>query len=224
MKVLIIEDDYATIETISLSLQVGWQEAKVESTKMGREGIELAKRENPDVVILDLGLPDIDGFEVIKAIRLFSDVPVIVLTVRGEEAEIIKGLEWGADEYIIKPFRRLELLARIKNVLKKQHCAGDKSYLRFGPFELDVAARKLKNGEKLIGLTSIESHILYYLALNKGNVLTYNSIANEVWGHNYPGTNEALRVHIRHLRKKIEFDATKPQLILTKPGIGYMLA
>lgn len=223
MKVLIIEDDYTTVETISLSFQVGWPEAKVVSTKLGEEGIDLVEKESPDIVILDLGLPDIDGFEVLKRIRLFSNVPIIILTVRGEESDVVKALEWGADEYLIKPFRQLELLARVKSIIRKRLCPEGGLYLNFGPFQFDVSMRKIKHGEKVINLTSTESLILYQLAINTGKVLTLSSLSEKIWGDDYPGAKEAIRVYIRHLREKIEPDPSKPRLIVTKPGIGYTL-
>jgi len=223
MKVLIIEDDYTTVETISLSLQVGWPEAKVVSTKLGEEGIELVERESPDVVILDLGLPDINGFEVLKRIRLFSYVPIIILTVRGEETDVVKGLEWGADEYVTKPFRQLELLARVKSIIRKRDYRRGEPYLNCGPFRFDVTMRKIKQGEKVINLTSTESLILYHLAINTGKVVTHSSLAEEIWGENYPGATEAIRVYIRHLREKIEPNPSKPRLIVTKSGTGYAL-
>jgi len=223
MKVLIIEDDYTTVETISLSLQVGWPEAKVVSTKLGEEGIELVEGESPDAVILDLGLPDIDGFEVLKGIRLFSYVPIIILTVRGEETDVVKGLEWGADEYITKPFRQLELLARVKSIIRRRDYRRGELYLNCGPLHFDVAMRKLKHGEKVINLTSTESLILYHLAINTGKVVTHSSLAQEIWGEYYPGATEAIRVYIWHLRQKIEPNPRKPRLIVTKPGTGYAL-
>ncbi|MFQ5759188.1 MAG: response regulator transcription factor, partial [Candidatus Bathyarchaeia archaeon] len=120
MKVLIIEDDQAIVEAITLALQLSWPESKLVSTNLGQRGTELVESENPDVVILDLGLPDTSGFEVLKQIRLFSSVPILILTVRSDEADIVKGLEWGADDYVVKPFRQLELLSRIKLVTRRR--------------------------------------------------------------------------------------------------------
>jgi DNA-binding response OmpR family regulator len=121
MKILIIEDDRAIVELISLSFQVGWPEAELISSHLGKEGIELVESRCPDIVILDLGLPDISGFEVLRGLRRFTAVPIVILTVRSEEADVVKALEWGADEYIIKPFRQLELLARIKSLMRRQY-------------------------------------------------------------------------------------------------------
>ena len=120
MRILIIEDDQSIVEAISLALQIIWPDAKLLSTHLGEKGIELLQSENPDVIILDLGLPDISGFEVLKRVRLFSEVPILILTVRSDEADIVKGLEWGADDYVIKPFRQMELLSRIKLVTRRR--------------------------------------------------------------------------------------------------------
>ena len=223
MKLLVIEDDYSIVEIISLSCQVGWPEAEVLSTELGEEGVEMVESESPDIVLLDLGLPDISGFEVLKRIRRFSNVPVIILTVREEEPTIVKALEWGADEYIVKPFRQLELLARIKAMVRRLH--PEKAlYEECGPFRFDFSTHRVKHGTKDILLTRTEFIILHYLAANRGAVLTYPSIAEQVWGTDFPGSVEALRVHIRCLRQKIEADSSSPQLILTKPRVGYFLA
>src|ERR1035437_10589731 len=119
MKILIIEDDQQIVEAITLAFQIRWPEAKLVSTPQGEKGIELVENEKPEIVILDLGLPDINGFEVLKQIRLFSDIPILILTARTEESDIVKGLEWGADDYMIKPFRQLELLSRIKALTRR---------------------------------------------------------------------------------------------------------
>ncbi|MFC2067664.1 response regulator transcription factor [Chloroflexota bacterium] len=120
MKLLLIEDDSDIVEAISLAFQIRWPEAQVISTQSGKKGVGLVESVQPDIVILDLGLPDIDGFTVLRKIRLFSQVPIIIVTVRADESDIIKGLEWGADDYIIKPFRQLELLARVKAQIRRQ--------------------------------------------------------------------------------------------------------
>ncbi len=223
MRILIIEDDPSTIDTISLILQLSWPEAEVLRSQNGIGGIALAKEKSPDVIILDIGLPDIDGFEVLKKIRGFSNVPIIILTVRSGETDVVKAIEWGADEYIIKPFRHLELLARIKLILRKQFYPKGEQYIGIGPFRFDVSLRKLEQDDKSINLTSTESLILYHLAMNKGMVLSLSTLAQKIWGDDYPGAPEAIRVYIRHLRKKIEKDPDKPKLIITKPGIGYKL-
>jgi DNA-binding response OmpR family regulator len=120
MKILVIEDDQQIVEAITLAFQIRWPEAKLVSTQQGEKGIELVESEKPDIVILDLGLPDINGYDVLKQIRMFSDIPILILTARTEESDIVKGLEWGADDYMIKPFHQLELLSRIKALTRRR--------------------------------------------------------------------------------------------------------
>jgi len=224
VKVLIIEDDREIVEAISLTLKIRWPEAQIVSTHLGEKGIELAESESPDIVILDLGLPDISGFDVLKQIRLFSTVPIIILTVRVEEADIVKGLEWGADDYMIKPFRQLELLARVKVQIRKQTSPGEETPLVWGALRFDPSTRQLQCGEREISITATESCILRRLMQNAGRVVTHSNLSEEVWGEDYPGATDSLKVHIRRLREKIETDSSHPRIILTKTGVGYFLA
>ena len=223
MKILIIEDDQSIVESITLIMQVSWPDVEIVSTESGKEGISIIENKMIDVVILDIGLPDIQGFDVLKRIRDFSDVPIIVLTVNSDETDIVRGLELRADDYIIKPFRPLELLARLKLVLRRQFYPKGEHYISIGHFQFDVTSHKLETENQVINLTSTESLILYYLVMNRGNVLSLATLAQKIWGDDYPGAYEAIRVYIRHLRKKIEENPNKPKLIITKPGIGYML-
>ncbi|MFH0769559.1 MAG: response regulator transcription factor [Chloroflexota bacterium] len=223
MKVLIIEDDREIVDAISLAFQIRWPEATVVSTRLGEKGVELVESEAPDIVILDLGLPDISGFEVLHQIRLFSRVPTIVLTVRADEADIVKGLEWGADDYMTKPFRQLELLARVKSLIRRQSPV-EEELVTYGPLRLDAKTGQLNYSGKEIALTITESHILNHLMKNAGHVVTHSSLAEAVWGADYSGAADSLKVHIRRLREKIEANPSQPKLILTKTGVGYFLA
>jgi two-component system response regulator VicR len=222
MKVLIIEDDKEIVDAISLAFQIRWPEAKVVSTRLGKKGVELVESEAPDIVILDLGLPDINGFEVLRQIRLFSSVPIIILTVRAEETDIVKGLEWGADDYIVKPFRQLELLARVRALIRRRTPAEEET-LVVGPLRLEATTGQLLHNSQEIALTITESRLLSHLMRNAGHVVTHSSLAEAVWGNDYPGATDSLKVHIRRLREKIEADPSHPQLILTKSGVGYFL-
>ncbi|MDD4230423.1 MAG: response regulator transcription factor [Dehalococcoidales bacterium] len=223
MKVLLIEDDRAIIETITLSFQVGWPEAEIISTRLGEEGIEFVETQDPDIVILDLGLPDISGYEVLKRIRLFSNIPIMILTQNEEEQSVIKALELGADEYIIKPFRQLELLARIKSIIRRHYGQDSSMPDKIGPFQFDLARCTVKYKEKVHNLTKTEIAILRHLALNAGKVVTINSLAQSIWDSNYPDSANAIRVYIYHLREKLEPDPRTPSLIVTKAGSGYIL-
>lgn len=224
MKVLIIEDDQAIVEAISLTLQISWPESKVLSTHLGERGIELLQSDNPDVVILDLGLPDISGFEVLKRIRLFSYVPILILTVRSDETDIVKGLEWGADDYVIKPFRQMELLSRIKLVTRRRGVSVEGTPLVCGQLWFDPSTGQLFYGEEEISLTPTEGSIIHYLMKNTGRVVTHSGLAESVYGIDYPDAADSIRVHIRRLRTKIESDPSEPKIILTRAGVGYLLA
>ena len=223
MKILIVEDDPAIVETVSLAFQMRWPEAELITTGLGEKGLELVEAESPDVVILDLGLPDIDGFDVLKQVRLFSEVPIIIVTVREEETNIVKGLEWGADEYIIKPFRPLVFMAQVQALVRRQRVPSADMPLVYGPLRLDHSMRKLVNTKREISLTSTEGIILYYLMRNANKVVTLPRLAEAVWGGEHPGAADAIRVYIRRLREKVETDPSHPRFIHTEAGLGYTL-
>lgn len=223
MKVLIIEDDQGIVESISLALNIRWPDIQIVSTHLGSTGMELVESEQPDLVILDLGLPDLSGFDVLKQIRLFSHVPIIILTVRADEADIVKGLEWGADDYIVKPCGQLELLARVKVRLRDKDRVADQGTITCGSLRFCPGTRQLYRGDTEIRLTAIESQIIHLLMRSAGRVATYHSMTEEIWGEDYPGSIESLRVHVRRLREKVEIDASYPKFIITKAGVGYAL-
>ena len=223
MKIVIIEDDETIIDTVKLGFKVGWTEAEVVSTKFGEAGLKLVETVSPDAVILDLGLPDISGFDVLESIRLFSIVPVIVLTVNNEEKYIIKALELGADDYLVKPFRQLELIARIKAVIRGRHPEAKQTAI-IGPFQFDAYGRRVFYNSKNIDLTSIEYIILRYLLLNRGVAITHKQLAQQIWSCSFPEFAKTVRVHISNLRKKLERDPSKPKIIITQPNIGYMIS
>jgi two-component system KDP operon response regulator KdpE len=220
VKLLLIEDDSDIVEAISLAFQIRWPEAQVISTHSGKKGVGLVESVQPDIVILDLGLPDVDGFAVLRKIRLFSQVPIIIVTVRADEPDIIKGLEWGADDYIIKPFRQLELLARVKAQIRRQGQPEGEQIIS-GALHLNSVTGQLYRKNKEINLTITETNILSHLMRNAGHIVTHSSLAEAVWGDDYPGAVDSIKVHIRRLREKIEEDPSQPTLIITKPGIGY---
>lgn len=223
MKILVIEDDISTAETISLSFQVGWPEAETITTRLGGEGVELVESQNPDIVILDLGLPDISGYEVLKNIRMFSNVPIMVLTASSEESSVVKALELGADEYIIKPFRQLELIARVRAIKRRVRSSTGIAQMDIGSYRFDVALNTLTKGSATIRLTNTESLVLYILLLNRGYTVSSSILAEKIWGGDYFYSTDAVRVYIRQLRKKIETDPSNPKLVKTKPGIGYFI-
>ncbi len=224
MKVLIVEDDPEIVESISLAIQIRWPKAQITTTHLGKKGVELASTEDMDMMVLDLGLPDISGFQVLKEVRRFSSVPIIILTVKADEADIVKGLEWGADDYIVKPCGQLELLARINVRMRDRTGYAEETPLEFGPLRFNPSTRQLTLEDREVNLTAIEAHIVQRLIRNAGRVATHSALAEEVWGEDYPGSIESLRVHIRRLREKLESNPSHPQIILTKAGTGYFLA
>jgi two-component system KDP operon response regulator KdpE len=223
MKILVIEDDYGIIETLTFTFKVSWPEVEIISGESGEEGLQLIEDESPEMIILDLGLPDIDGFNVLKQIRLYYNIPVLILTVSGEENNIIKGLELGADEYITKPYKPLELIARIKKSLKNKNIYYEQPALDYGWLKINLTTRIVAINGTNIQFTSTELLILHYLAINVGKSISNRNLAEHVWKNDYPDSNKAIRVYIRRIRKKIEENANKPKILLTCPGMGYML-
>ena len=223
MKIVIIEDDSEIVEFISLAFEVGWSGAEVFNCHHGIKGIEVIEEKSPDVVILDLGLPDIDGLEVLKQVRSFSFVPIIIVTVRAAEADIVKGLQQGADEYLVKPFGQLELLARVKAILRRYHDHGMDANIICGPLHFNPSTNLLEYGSSSVHLTRTEGHILQELMRNPNHVLTHTQLAEVIWGDFYPNAPEALRVYLRRIRAKMGKDLQVSSLIKTVPGVGYIL-
>lgn len=224
MKVLIIEDDPQILEAVTLTFQIRWPEVDLVSSQLGERGIEMVETERPDIVILDLGLPDMSGYDVLKQIRLFSDVTILILTVRAEEVDIIKGLEWGADEYMTKPFRQLELLARVKALMRRGTSLNEDATLVCGQLSFNPASLLLLVRGKEVAVTRTEGLILQKLMRNAGRAVGYSSLAEVVWGPDCSEGTQNLKVHMRRLREKIETDPGQPQVLLTKVGAGYLIA
>ncbi|MBM2824428.1 MAG: two component transcriptional regulator, winged helix family [Dehalococcoidales bacterium] len=223
MKILIIEDEPEIVEVLTVAFEIRWPDVKSVYTHMGEKGVALVESENPDIVILDLGLPDISGFDVLKQIRTFSDVPIIILTVRGEESDVVKGLEWGADDYMTKPFRQLELMSRVQALTRRTGSSIKEQPLTYGRLSFDPATRQLLYGQIKIIITQTEASILGCLIKKAGQIAAYSELAETVWGSDYPDSVNSLRVYIRRLRQKIEKDPDNPQVILTRSGVGYFL-
>jgi two-component system, OmpR family, response regulator VicR len=223
MVILIVEDDPTISEVIGMTFEIRWPDVKIVSITSGQQAIEIVEKQHPDLMILDLGLPDIDGFEVLKEVRLFSTVPIIIITARDEEKDIVKALERGADDYIIKPFRQLELMARAQALLRRAHLVSQACPDVYGQFRFGQSIHNLFVDKREIRLTTTEGTIMSHLIRNAEKVVPVSNLAEAVWGSNYPGSHEAVRVYIRRLRKKIETDPENPQYIHTRPGLGYIL-
>ena len=222
MKILIVEDDSAIVELVSLCLRVSWPESRIMFTSLADEGIELAERENPDLIILDLGLPDRSGLEVLKEVRSRSTVPVIVLTVRDEESDVVRGLELGADDYITKPFRQMEFVSRAKALLRRQHSADSGAPVSIGVFHFSASRRQVNCGGNSLKLTTTEGKMLYCLAQNMGKPVSHNELSTSIWGEVPPDAANSIRVHMRNLRQKLGGIGLNGA-IATKSGTGYFL-
>ncbi|MFZ7132837.1 MAG: response regulator transcription factor [Eubacteriales bacterium] len=224
IKILIIEDDPQIIEAIYFLLQVSWPEADLIYANKGEEGLELIEKESPQLVIVDLGLPDISGFEVIKRIRLFSKVGIVILSVCDEDEKIVKGLKLGADEYVIKPIRPMEFITRLRKVVEAKNVSLstiDDMCLDYGFVQIYTNRIKVNGESEKISYT--ESLILHSLISNIGMVVPYEKLAETIWEIPDSSCKNAIRVYIRQLRKKIEKDPGHPQLIITHSNTGYML-
>lgn len=224
MKILIIEDDKRIVDAIYFAFRTGWPEVDIVTADWGQEGVSMVETEHPDVVILDLGLPDINGLDALKQIRAFSDVPVLVLSANDEEIIIVQAFGLGASDYVCKPFRPMELIARVRRLVTQSACTGPDSCIAWGPFLLDSSKRELKYRDKVISLRSIECIILAELIDKFPAVVKYSALANAVWGDDYLSATKCLKVHVYNLREKIEADPGNPQIILNKSGAGYYIA
>ncbi len=227
MKVVVIDDSPEIIEVVSLCFQLRWSGTTLVSASEGTKGLELIEAENPDMVILDIGLPDMDGFQVLREIRLFSQVPVIMLTVRGEDTDVAKGLELGADDYIVKPFSHIELIARVQAVLRRVQGLSVTTEERpfvSGKLSVDFASNEVKVNGKSIKLSATESKLLHHLIRNEGRLLSHENLLTKVWGETYRDARDLLRVHIQHLRQKLGDSAESPSIITTEHGMGYKFA
>ena len=222
-RVLVVDDEKLIVKGIRFSLE---QEGmKVDCAYDGEEALKLAKENIYDILLLDVMLPKYDGFEVCRQIREYSDVPIIMLTAKGDDMDKILGLEYGADDYITKPFNILEVKARIKAILrrigrKKTECEDDKIIVK-GEMKIDCESRRVVIGEQETNLTAKEFDLLELLAMNPNKVYSRENLLNIVWGYEYPGDARTVDVHIRRLREKIETNPSDPKYVYTKWGVGY---
>jgi two-component system KDP operon response regulator KdpE len=224
VKVLVVDDAPEVVDSVRLGFLVQWREVDVLAAGTGKEALDLVEHESPDLVLLDVGLPDMDGFKVLQEIRFFSDVPVIMLTARDDTIDKVRGLELGADDYVTKPFNHLELLARIKAVLRRLDMPPPKSRapsFRSGDMEMDFDAQEVRVKGERIELTPTEYKLLYHLVRNAGHTLTHGTLLAKVWGREYRDEVDYLRVYVRRLRDKLGDDPEKPRYIRTERGLGY---
>ena len=219
---IIVIDDEAQIRRI-LSITLEAEEYKVVEASKGKEGIVAVANYHPQLVILDLGLPDQDGFSVLKEIRTWSNVPVIILSVRNSEADIVRALDLGADDYITKPFNTFELLARIRANIRRTQLVESEPEVVNGNLKIDLSKRILYKNNKEIKLTNTEYQLIFLFFKNIDKVLTHNFILKEVWGPTHSEDSQYLRVFVGQIRKKIEDNPSEPKYIITDSGVGYRM-
>jgi two-component system KDP operon response regulator KdpE len=218
--ILIIDDESAILRLLDITLKAhGYTVTEASS---GREGLHIAASRNPQLIILDLGLPDDDGQNILRKLREWYTQPIIILSARDAEEEIVKALDNGANDYLTKPFRTGELAARVRSSLRlTAQGSANRSLLVFNDLELDLANHTAKKNGVQLKLTATEFSLLALMAKNAGKVLTHSFILKEIWGYGYVEQTQYLRVFVAQLRKKIEDDPSRPVLIITESGIGY---
>jgi len=225
-KVLVVEDDQTLLEALKYNLTKDGYD--VVTATDGAQALEIARSQKPDLIVLDLMLPKISGYEVCRILRKDMSVPILMLTAKAGEVDKIVGLEIGADDYMTKPFSTKELLARIRALLRRASLvesrqAASDSALRINDLEIDIARHQAKLGESVLELTQKEFDLLDFLAKNKGLVFTREQLLNKVWGYDYVGGTRTVDVHIRWLREKIEANPGEPKRLVTVRGVGYKL-
>ncbi len=222
-KVLVVDDEKLIVKGIRFSLEQDGME--VDCVYDGEEAVRMAREKEYDIVLLDVMLPKLTGFEVCQQIREFSTVPIIMLTAKGDDMDKILGLEYGADDYITKPFNILEVKARIRAIIrrtaKKATAENKKKYMEVGDLVLDCEGRRVSIAGKEINLTAKEFDVLELLVFNPNKVFSRENLLNIVWGYEYPGDVRTVDVHIRRLREKIEANPSEPKYVHTKWGGGY---
>ena len=223
MNILIIDDEARMVEVLTVSFQFQWQDAVVVAASDGDEGLQHLHEHSPDVVVLDVGLPGKNGFEVLRELRRTSDVPVIMLTAAGDETDQVRGLELGADDYLIKPFSSLALMAHIKAVLRRSELPPPTQALPdfvAGELAIHFPSHRVTIRGKTVRLTAVEYKLLYHLVRNAGRLMPRQALLDRVWGVDYDATEHYLRVFISRLRSKLESAGDAPYIV-TERGIGY---
>ncbi len=224
MKILVVDDEPDVVESVRLGFTLQWRDVDVLEAGEGQRALDIVEQDHPDIVLLDVGLPGIDGYEVLRQIRAFSDVPVVMLTARDDAMDKVKGLELGADDYVTKPFNHLELMARVKAVLRRLEMPPPTSRapsFQAGDLEVDFARREVRLRGARIDLTPTEYKLLYHLVRNAGHVLEHGTLLAKVWGRDYLDEVDYVRVYIRRLRDKLGDLAESPRYIETERGLGY---
>lgn len=220
-KVLVVDDEKTLVKALKFNLEK--EGFRVEEAYNGEEALKKVAEVEPDIIVLDLMLPGLDGFEVCRQIRKKLEIPIIMLTARGEDIDKVLGLELGADDYLTKPFNPRELVARIKAILRRSAAReeGVRKHIQIGNLQIDLLQHRVRIHDSEIDLTSKEFALLSFLATNAGRVYSREQLLEQVWGYNYYGDARTVDVHIRHLREKIEEDPSNPERVITVWGTGY---
>jgi two-component system, OmpR family, KDP operon response regulator KdpE len=220
--ILVIDDEQQILRLLQLTLEPAGYSVKCAAN--ANDGLIMAGNERPELIILDLGLPDMDGIEVLRRIREWATVPVIILSVKNAESDIIACLDAKADDYLVKPFRTGELLARVRTALRHRPKTHEEEVYTVGDLKVDLGARTVRKGEEVLKLTAIEYSLLSLFVRNIGRVLTHKYILEQVWGPAHAEEAQYTRVYVASLRKKIEKNPAVPRIILTESGIGYRMS
>ena len=217
--ILIIDDEAQIRKLLTITLQSN--DFHIQEAVTAREGLTLVASHPPDLVLLDLGLPDESGHDVLKHLREWYTNPIIILSVQNTEEDIVKALDNGANDYLVKPFRTGELMARIRSALRKASIDENNPIVQFDDLTIDFVARTVKKNNGIVKLTATEYSLLALMTKNEGKVLTHQFLLNQVWGPSYRNESQYLRVFVAQLRKKIESDPNRPRHIITESGVGY---
>lgn len=218
-RILVVDDDLALAEMIGIVLRTEGYEPSFCSD--GAAALATFRSNSPDLVLLDLMLPGMDGIEICTQLRAESGVPIIMLTAKGDTADVVRGLESGADDYIVKPFNPKELIARIRTRLRPSPIAGSGETLRIGDLVISTSAHEVRRGDELLTLTPLEFDLLVALASNPGQVFTREQLLDQVWGYQYKADTRLVNVHVQRLRSKVEHDPDNPRVVMTVRGVGY---
>jgi two-component system KDP operon response regulator KdpE len=220
--ILVIDDELQIRRLLQISLEAAGY--KVHLAASGQEGLQQAAMSRPEIVVLDLGLPDTQGIDVLKKLREWATFPILILSVRSSEQDIVAALDAGADDYLTKPFRTAELLARIRTAIRHRQVPEQHAPFRLGSLSVDLSARLVKKSGEVVKLTPTEYALLALFVRNVGKVLTHRFILQQIWGATFEEETQYSRVYVGQLRKKLEDDPTHPRLLLTESGIGYRLS
>jgi two-component system KDP operon response regulator KdpE len=220
--ILVIDDEIQIRRLLQITLEAAGY--KVHLAASGEEGLRQAAAVRPEIIILDLGLPDADGIDVLKKMREWAEIPILILSVRASEQDIVAALDAGADDYLTKPFRTGELLARVRAALRHRQLTEEGTAFNAGSLFVDLAARIVKKGGEVVKLTPTEYSLLALFVRNNGKVLTHRYILQQIWGPTFEEETQYSRVYVAQLRKKLEDNPNVPRLFVTESGIGYRLA